>query len=260
MAQARLGRQNVTDTVLSLDWSHYLSAHIDCAEYLKARFGPDVPTDKPLLFTVMGGTHNQAGSYQCYRLPCSTPCSIPLLSSDKVCNAAVCTQVLGWDIVPSEGLHPTIWTTKKKAHERAAACMDVHRIRDAYGKAWPLSRNIWEGYVINPEGTMVTMPNGEVFTGKPLRAAYDEYRDNLLLLGNGGDGGMSGGGGDYGGAGSDGGGGGGEEQSAAAAPIDPMMPWPMMPWLINGSSDIVDDPTPKLGWGETVRGLFTSSR
>ena len=89
MAQARLDRQNVTDSIISLDWSHHLTAHIDCVDYLKARYGPDVQTDKPLFFSVMGGTNNQAGAKRCFCLSraLASPLSHMLRQMRRRCTA-----------------------------------------------------------------------------------------------------------------------------------------------------------------------------
>ena len=144
------------------------------------------------------------------------------------------------------GLHPTIWSTKKKAHERAAACLDVQRIRDAYGKMWPATLNLWQGYVISEDGKRVTMPDGKVFSGLAcaVRAAYDEQQaTNLSMLGNVSAGAMNAG---IGGS-SSGMGDGGAEGGI----------WDVLPgadhlsvqqWQSNGSNDILGSQTTKAAW------------
>ena len=150
------------------------------------------------------------------------------------------------------GVHPTIWSMKKKAHERAAACLDVQRIRDAYGKKWPLTLNLWQGYVISEDGKRVTMPDGRVFTGLAgaARAAYDEQQEtNLSLFGIGA---MNAGSGGSGSGMVGGGAVGGMMGDALPGESEQLM----LPWPINGSSDILGSQTAKTGWN--FGGIFGS--
>lgn len=76
-----------------------MTAHIDCAEYLKVRYGPDVQTDKPLFFSVMGGTNNQVGAER-NRRASSALAFLSAATTDARCRCHL--QILGYDIVPSE--------------------------------------------------------------------------------------------------------------------------------------------------------------